>query len=210
MGAEEFPVLPDALEYEELEGRCRRIRSARTRGELGRLVAEEVLSFSMFDLQVISGTVRNEIKKLPSPYRESVSPYFIDQIFGMHHQLLAQFHNGEFENLRGAPISDRKIFDRFCDMVPRGCFSWNRNSDSHLTLFRPQHRFFYYLIACYAMFVRECPGHPVGMPFPGPYRVEKREGTYLCPIRDKEKEVFYSICNFCPALQKEMPDFSTE
>jgi uncharacterized protein (UPF0305 family) len=53
------------------------------------------------------------------------------------------------------------------------------------------------------MFVLDEPGHPVGMPFPGGFRVEQRGRDYYCLIRDKEKEVFSSICNFCPAKQTE-------
>jgi uncharacterized protein (UPF0305 family) len=53
------------------------------------------------------------------------------------------------------------------------------------------------------MFVLEEPGHPVGMPFPGGYTIEKRGGEYYCLIRDREKEVLHSICNFCPAKQSE-------
>jgi uncharacterized protein (UPF0305 family) len=44
------------------------------------------------------------------------------------------------------------------------------------------------------------------MPFPGPFFVEEKNGIYFCPIRDKEKDVFYSICNFCPARQSEIPE----
>ena len=56
------------------------------------------------------------------------------------------------------------------------------------------------------MFVLDEPGHPVGMPFPGGFRVEKRGRDYYCLIRDKEKEILYSICNFCPARQTEEPE----
>jgi uncharacterized protein (UPF0305 family) len=204
MGAQGLPVLPDSMEYEEIALKCREIRTARTRGELGMLLADEVLRFSMFDLQVIGGTLRNEICRLPSPYREAVAPHLQDQIFGMHHRLLEQLRNGELQRLKKALIRDPELFKRFCDMVPEGCFSWEA-SETHLTLYRPRYRFFYYLIACYTMFVRGDPGHPVGMPFPGSFHVEEKEGIYFCPVRDKEKDVFFSICNFCPARQREMP-----
>jgi uncharacterized protein (UPF0305 family) len=197
-----FPVLPDVLEYEEIVKKCRVFRGAKTRGELGMLLGDEVMRFSMFDLQVIGGTMHNEIRKLPSPYREAVAPYFMDQIFGMHHRLLIDLHTGKFEHLP-APISDRNLFEGFCEMVPRGCFSRDEGSEGRLSMYHPRYRFFYYLIAAYTMFVREYPGHPVGMPFPGSFRVEEKEGIFLCPIRDREKEVFYSICNFCPARQSE-------
>jgi uncharacterized protein (UPF0305 family) len=204
MVVQELPVLPDILEYEEIVKKCRVLRTAGSRGELGMLLGDEVMCFSMFDLQVIGGTMRNEIHKLPSPYREMVSPYFMDQIFGMHHRLLMELRNGEFEHLL-VPINDRNLFEGFCDMVPRGCFSWDNGSEGRLTMYRPRYRFFYYLIAAYTMFVREYPGHPVGMPFPGSFRVEEKGGIFFCPIRDREKDVYYSICNFCPARQSEMP-----
>jgi uncharacterized protein (UPF0305 family) len=201
MDGQELPVLPDTLEREDIEYTCRTIRLARTRGELGILLVREVLRFSMFDLQVIGGTIREEIRKLPSPYREAVGSYFIDQIFGMHHRMLTQYRNGEFDRLQ-SPIGDRDLLERFCEMVPRACFSTDGQSERSLTLNRPRYRFFYYLIACYTMFVREYPGHPVGMPFPGPFCVEEKDGIFLCPVREKEKDVFSSICNFCPAHQK--------
>jgi uncharacterized protein (UPF0305 family) len=205
MGGQALPVLPDTLEREEIEYTCRMIRSARTRGELGTRLAGEILDFTMFDLQVIGGTIREEIRRLPSPYREAVGAYLIEQIFGRHHQLITQFWNGEFEHLT-APIADRDLFVRFCDMIPGGCFNFTRNSETCLSMNRPRYRFFYYLITCYTMFVRDYPGHPVGMPFPGPFFVEEKNGIYFCPIRDKEKDVFYSICNFCPARQSEIPE----
>jgi uncharacterized protein (UPF0305 family) len=33
-----------------------------------------------------------------------------------------------------------------------------------------------------------------------------RSDGYYCLIRDKEKDVFYSICNFCPATQADEPE----
>jgi uncharacterized protein (UPF0305 family) len=203
MGEEQLPVLPDAMDSEEIANACQALREARTRGELAILLVREVSRFTMFDLQVLGGTLREEIRKLPSPYREAVEPYFVDQIFGMHHQLLIRFHNREFEYLH-APIHDMHLFEDFCDMIPRGCFHRVGGSETHISLNRPRYRFFYYLIACYTMFVQEYPGHPIGMPFPGPFRVERKNGIFLCPVRDKEKDVFYSICNFCPAQQKEL------
>jgi uncharacterized protein (UPF0305 family) len=54
------------------------------------------------------------------------------------------------------------------------------------------------------MYVEEEPGHPVGMPFPGGFRVEKKDCVYYCPIREKEKDILYSICNLCPCKQADI------
>jgi hypothetical protein len=179
-----------------------RFRIARSRGELGSLVASEVLSYSLFELQVIGGRLNNEIDKLPSPYRERIRPYFLEQLFGAHHRLIAMHRGGEFAYLSG-PVNDPATFSAFCDMLPSGCFAWDDVNERNPHLRQPRNRLFYYLISAFTMFVVEEPGHPVGMPFPGGYTVEKRGREYYCLIRDKEKEVPHSICNFCPAQQSE-------
>ena len=178
--------------------------SARTRGELGTILAREVQRYTLFDLQIIGGRLNAEIEKLPSPYREAVGPHFREQLFGKHHLLLAMYRNRAFEPLT-APIRDRERFGKFCGMLPEGSLAWGDSSERNPYFRNPKNRLFYYLIAAFTMFVLEEPGHPVGMPFPGGFTVEQRGRDYYCLIRDKEKEVFWSICNFCPALQTEEP-----
>jgi uncharacterized protein (UPF0305 family) len=193
---------PDELAY--IQRVCARMKGVHTRGELGLFIAREVSHYSMYDLQVIGGKLRREVDRLPSPYREAVRPYFEAQLFGMHHTLLAMQRAGVFQKMQ-APIADREAFLRFCELVPPGCFSWDRGAELHSHFYRPRHRLFYYLLAGFAMFALGRPGHPVGMPFPGGFTVEERNGSYLCPVRDKEKEVAHSLCNVCPARQSEMP-----
>ncbi len=76
-----------------------RLSTARTKGELGLILIHEMRVYSMFDLQIIGGRLNNEIDKLPSPYRERIRPYFREQLFGKHHQLLAMHHNKAFAGM---------------------------------------------------------------------------------------------------------------
>jgi uncharacterized protein (UPF0305 family) len=191
--AEEAGMIRDAAQH---------IRKARTRGELGTLLVHEVHQYSLFDLQIIGGRLYNDIENLPSPYRESIRPYFNKQIFGGHHELLAMHRRGVFGQMTTS-ITDLETFLKFCDMLPEGCFAENEVNERNPYFRNPKNRLFYYLIAAFSMFVLDKPGHPVGMPFPGGFKVEQRGNDYYCLIRDKEKEVFYSICNFCPAKQTE-------
>lgn len=179
------------------------VRKSRTKGELFLTLVREFRRYSLFDLQIIGGRLNSEIERLPSPYREAVRPYFRDQIFRKHHQILAMHHDNRSGELTGQPITDPGTFDRFCAMVPDGCFAWNDAGERNPYFRNPKNRLFYYLIAAFTMFVLDEPGHPVGMPFPGGFAVEKRGAKYYCLIRDREKEVFWSVCNFCPALQSE-------
>jgi uncharacterized protein (UPF0305 family) len=190
--------------HQEISSIAYSMCSARTKGELGMILAQEVQKYSRFDLQIIGGRLNAEIEKLPSPYREAIRPCFREQLFGKHHLLLAMHHSRAFERLE-APVRDRERFEKFCRMLPEGSFAWNDSNERNPYFRNPKNRLFYYLVAAFTMFVLEEPGHPVGMPFPGGFKVERRGKDYYCLIRDKEKEIFYSICNFCPALQSEEP-----
>ncbi|WP_321507348.1 DUF2115 domain-containing protein [uncultured Methanoregula sp.] len=181
-----------------------RVRGAETKGMLGILLAKETLSYSLFDLQIIGGRLNSEVEKLPSPYRESILPFFRQQLFGRHHQLIGKYRSGVFTRMN-APLRDKELFWKFCDVIPEGCFSKDDIHERNPYFRNPRNHLFYYLVAAFTMFVLDEPGHPVGMPFPGGYTVEQRGRDYYCLIRDKEKEIPHSICNFCPALQNEDP-----
>jgi uncharacterized protein (UPF0305 family) len=199
MTASDITTLP---EKEAIAAIARRIAAATTKGELGRTLAEEAGQYTLADLQVIGGHLFREVSSLPEPYRSRVRPFFCEQLFGAHHQLLTMDRSGAFRQ-SGEPLRDRETFEKFCAMIPEGCFTWDEQAERTPFHYSPQHRLFYYLMAAFTMFVLDSPGHPVGMPFPGGFTVEDRNGTYYCLIRDREKEVFFSICNFCPAKQSE-------
>jgi len=179
-----------------------RMARATNKGALGTIIAEEVLTYSMFELQIIGGRLNVEIAKLPYPYRERVRPYLRDQIFGAYHTLLSQYRTGTFQKMTSS-FRDPDLFASYCQMIPDGCTAWDERMWKNPEIWSPKHRLFYYLISAYTMFVEDLPGHPVGMPFPGGQFVERRGREYYCPIREKEKDVFFSICNYCPAKPTE-------
>lgn len=189
-------------EYTRIQQVCRILEEARTKGELATLLAREISQYSLFDLQVIMGRIRHEIHRLPSTYRKSAGPFLLSQIVDAHHSLLTMCTRGDFQAMT-RPIPTKDVYFSFLAMIPEGCYAGDIH-DVYLPQFHsPMHRLFYYLLSAFVMFVLEQPGHPVGTPFPGGMRVEERDGIFICPVRDKEKEVFFSICNFCPAKQME-------
>ena len=198
-------VLPNREEGDKAEAINRiagRLASAKTKGELGSILADEVSRYTLMDLQVIGGRLYAEMIRVPRPYRDQSHPYIYEQVFGAHHRLLMMHRSGRFLSMTD-PITDRETFSRFCEMIPDGCFRWDENAERTPFRYTPRHRLFYYLVSAFTMFVLDRPGHPVGMPFPGGFKVEEHNGTFSCLIRDHEKEVSYSICNFCPARQTE-------
>lgn len=189
-------------DYREIREICERLGTSSTRAALARTIACEVGRYSVFDLQVICGRLHHEVDRLPSPYREAVRPFFIEQLFGAHHQLLLAAREGGFTRME-EPLADPGLFREYLEMIGEACFCREIQSDYIPDFNSPFQGLFYYLIAAFSMFVLGRPGHPPGMPFPGGFRVEDRSGTFYCPVRDKEREVKHSICNFCPALQSE-------
>jgi len=187
---------------ERIEEAVAKLRAAGTKGELGEAVASEILKYSLYELQVIGGKVRQEIDKLPSPYREKVRPYFQQQLFDIYNRLMSMQRSGEFSKMK-AKVKDPALFEEYLDMLPGGCFNDPESTGTDFNFEDPVKSLFYYLLSCYTMFVLDEPGHPVGTPFPGGFAVGKRGDEYYCPIRDKEEEVPFSICNFCPAKQME-------
>jgi len=198
----ESPAGDPDQEAQEIWEIAERIRKAKTKGELGSILSRELQKYSLFDLHIIVGRLNSEIERLPTPYRDAIRPHFREQLFGKHHLLLAMYRSRAFERLN-IPIRNRESLEEFCTMLPKGTFAWDDSSERNPYFRNPKNQLFYYLISAFTLFVLEEPGHPVGMPFPGGFKVEHRGKEYYCLIRDREKEVFHSICNFCPALQSE-------
>jgi uncharacterized protein (UPF0305 family) len=59
----------------------------------------------------------------------------------------------------------------------------------------------YVITSVYTTFILEEPIHPVGSEFPGNLKVENRNGTFLCPVKDNQKDNENAICHLCIAEQ---------
>ena len=61
----------------------------------------------------------------------------------------------------------------------------------------------YKIISIYTTFVLDEPIHVVGTPFPGGFKVKYENGTYFCPVKDKQNDNPGAVCGFCIAEQDE-------
>ena len=59
----------------------------------------------------------------------------------------------------------------------------------------------YKIVSIYTTFVLDEPIHVVGTPFPGGFKVKYLNGTYLCPVKEKQKDNPAAVCGFCIAEQ---------
>ena len=173
----------------------------RGKGELGQYIADTAQAYRVYDLQLISGKLERDLRVIPVSYRNRVRPFMKEWIFGRYHTLLSMNRRGVFTSLKD-PITSPEIYHSFCLMLPDGCTVTGDGNEPYPPEYAAWYHCFMYLMATFAMYVLDEPGHPVGMPFPGGETVRRSGHLYYCPIRDKEEEIFYSICNFCPALQE--------
>jgi uncharacterized protein (UPF0305 family) len=171
------------------------------KSELARALASELAKYTIYDIMKIRAFQDREISLLPSPYRERACPYFIEWHLGRHTKVMAMRSNGGFQHLKGR-IGNLSLFREFCDTESKHVKGYNSETDDD-SIYGPFHSLFYLQLSCFYMFVLEEPGHPIGMPFPGGFTVKQCSDGYLCPIREKEKDIEDSICNFCPAKQDE-------
>ena len=179
---------------EEMAALIAALGSARDRKHLAEMLGEALSTYTLQDLQHLRGIIEHEFRDLPAPYRRKLYPHAIEQVFGAYHDLMLHHRRIYSERWEG-PLS--ALYPDFCRMLQDLTLSEGGNRLRRYDLL-------YYLLAAFTMFVRELPGHPVGTPFPGGFRVEARNGEYYCPVREKEDDVETSICPFCPAKQAEV------
>ncbi|KLK89346.1 hypothetical protein SZ63_02695 [Methanoculleus sediminis] len=171
---------------------CARLRSAKTRRELAKVLYHAVSGYSLFDLQEMRGRVERDLRSVPAGYRRRLYPSVMEQIFETHHTLIAAGRRGDLEDgMRPLPGE----YQDFCDMVEKTCLREDEE-ERHLELL-------YFLLAAFNIFVLDRPAHPVGTPFPGGLEVEVRNGEYLCPVREKADDVDNALCPYCPAKQSD-------
>jgi uncharacterized protein (UPF0305 family) len=172
-----------------------RMRRAGTKGALAGIIAAEVATYSLHDLLQLRGSVERDLRHVPPAYRAKLQPKMMEHLFGTHHAIMTGHRKGRFDVYHGPPDA---TLGEFCDMLLGIPDRDEGEGDPRLVLF-------YSLIAAFTIFVCELPGHPVGTPFPGGFLVEERDGTYYCPVREKEDDVETSICPWCPAEQRALP-----
>jgi uncharacterized protein (UPF0305 family) len=174
----------------EIAGACRRLGAARTRGELGSLVAPLVLSFSPADLRQMIRNFSQQVADVEPGYRSRVTEKVSEHLLGTFQRVRLMQQQGSFSALGEPPGAPAP---RYWEMVAGEC---RGSGGRELRL-----RFLKYLLAGFTMFVPGEPAHPVGTPFPGGDTVQFLDGVYYCPVREKANDVGGALCPFCPAVQ---------
>lgn len=175
---------------EQVRADISRLKSARNRGELGSTIASVVLLYSPKDIEQMRRNFKEKIRDVTPEYRDRLEGKITEHLLGSWQTLRLLQQQGAFSSMN-EPLT-REIGE-YWDMVAAQCSS-GEHDEVRL-------RFLKFLIAGFTMFVQYEPGHPVGTPFPGGDMVQRINGVYYCPVREKANDVDAALCPFCPALQ---------
>lgn len=174
----------------EIEETCAVIGTARTKADLLRTIARSLAHYSVTDLEEMMQNFEKKTDTLDRAYRRRLIPKVREEIFGAYHDLILLCREGDTP---ADPVS--ADLPAYAAMVAGACRTRVQAGKQADLLFLT------YLLAAFTMYVRGRPAHPVGTPFPGGLEVYEEGGEYYCPVREKEDEVPYSLCPFCPARQ---------
>lgn len=174
-----------------ITGRCRDLKAAATRGELGEKIACLVLTHPPTDIKRMKQNFETKVRDLDPAYRERLTNKITEHLLGTYQRIRLDEQQGLYKTFR-QPITEEQ--GKYWDMVAGQC-GGVAGGDA------PAIRFLKYLLAGYCMLVLDEPGHPVGTPFPGGDEVEFTDGIYYCPVRDKAGDMDAALCPFCPARQ---------
>ena len=169
---------------------CLALQSAKTRGELGAVIAGLALTYSPGDIRQMEWNFSESVKDISPGYRKRLEELITAHLHGTCQSLRLMNQQGAFAHMND-PLPGNAL--EFWKMVAGRCPA-EGDEGSRL-------RFLKFLLAGFCMFVQQEPGHPVGMPFPGGDKVEVVDGVYYCPARTKANDVDAALCPFCPALQ---------
>ena len=163
-----------------------------TRSELMEILKKYAGIISVYDLMIATARMRKDGEFVHANYREKYLEVYVKYFIMRMKEVL------ENEDYVDATI-DKQSFDESFPMLER-TFEKERldtSTDDKFPLI-------YVITALYTTFILEEPIHPVGSEFPGSLKVEKRNGEYLCPVKDNQKDNPDAICHLC--LAEQTPD----
>ncbi|WP_458403282.1 DUF2115 domain-containing protein [Methanobrevibacter sp.] len=144
-------------------------------------------TISVFDLMAVNAEMIEESKYVQDSYKRK------------SHGVYAKYFLGRIKDVS----SDNNHYDvnidkeEFIDAVATLKSYHDAESISSKTKFP----LIYGIISLYTTFILEEPIHPVGTPFPGSLKVEKKDGKFFCPVKDANLESPNAVCKMCIAEQ---------
>lgn len=164
-----------------------------TKKELMDILKKYAATISVYDLMLASSRMRKDGEYVQANYREKYLEVYVKYFIMRMKEVL------EKEDYNHNTSIDKTSFNESFPMLKR-TFEKERLTNAADDKFP----LIYVITALYTTFILEEPIHPVGSEFPGSLKVENRNGTFLCPVKDNQKDNVNAICHLC--LAEQTPD----
>lgn len=143
----------------------------------------------VMDIMVACSHLKEESKYVQAGYREEYDRIYIES-FLLGIKKIREDKNSyqgfvEVDELKKA-VKTLKIQQKEAE----------QDSKEHLRFFK-----IYKLITIYTTFILDEPVHPVGMPFPGGFKIKYEDGIFYCPVKESQKDNPGAVCGICIAEQ---------
>ena len=162
------------------------------KSEILQILKKYARIISVNDLMLATARMRKDGEYVQANYREKYLKVYIKYF------IMRMKEVKEKEDYVDSAI-DKLSFDESFPMLER-TFEKERLADAKDDKFP----LIYVITALYTTFILEEPIHPVGSEFPGSLFVEEKNGEYLCPVKDNQKDNVNAICHLC--LAEQTPD----
>ena len=161
-----------------------------TKEELMTILKKYASIISVYDLMMATAYMRKDGEYIQAQYREKYLEIYIKYFIMRMKEVL------ENESYNKDITIDKERYDNSFYLLER-TFENERISNSKDDKFP----LIYVITSVYTTFILEEPIHPVGSEFPGNLKVENRNGQFLCPVKDNQKDNVNAVCHLCLAEQ---------
>ena len=165
-----------------------------TKDELMEILKKYARIITVYDLMMASARMRKDGEFVHANYREKYLEIYIKYFLMRMKEVLA---NDDYDD----SAIDKQSFEESFPMLER---TFEKEKEETFGSQDDKFALIYVITALYTTFILEEPIHPVGSEFPGSLKVEKRNGEYLCPVKDNQKDNADAICHLC--LAEQTPD----
>ncbi|HEX3014524.1 MAG TPA: DUF2115 domain-containing protein [Methanobacterium sp.] len=163
-----------------------------SKNELLDVLKKEASKIHMHDIMLASSYIQEDAKYMPAGYKEEFIETFTKAFINRFKDI-----KEDKENYEGYINSEK--FQEFLEVLN------NQIKESKIT----SERCFLHLakiVSIYTTFILEASIHPVGTSFPGGFKVKYENGTYLCPVKEKQMNTPGALCKFCVSKQDKSVD----
>lgn len=162
-----------------------------TKNELLDLLKRYAETISIYDQMMTTARLKNDGEFITSNYRDKYLKIYIENFIMRIKEVLMKTvcDNDEIDikSLKESFPQLQRCFEKECAK------DFNAEEDKFPLM--------QVIISLYTTFIVEESIHPVGSEFPGNLKIEKRNGKFLCPVKDYQKDNKNAVCKLCIAEQ---------